>query len=50
MTCLELSLKDFTGFRERHPRAGERVMANLARLLSKRLIVANNKIEALASY
>ena len=50
VTCLELSLKDFTGFRERHPRAGERVMANLARLLSKRLIVANNKIEALASY
>ena len=50
VTCLELSLEDFAGFRERHPRAAERVMANLARLLSKRLIVANNKIEALASF
>ena len=50
VTCLELSLEDFAGFRERHPRAAEHVMANLARLLSKRLIVANNKIEALASY
>jgi len=50
VSCLELSLKDFAGFREGHPRAGEHVMANLARLLSKRLIVANNKIEALASY
>ncbi len=50
VTCLELSLESFAGFRERHPQAGERVMANLARLLSKRLIVANNKIEALASY
>lgn len=50
VACLELSLKDFAGFREGHPRAGEHVMANLARLLSKRLIVANNKIEALASY
>ncbi len=50
VTCLELSLEDFAGFRERHPRAAEHVMANLARLLSKRLIVANNKIEALASF
>ena len=50
VACLELSLEDFANFRERHPRAAEHVMANLARLLSKRLIVANNKIEALASY
>ena len=49
VTSLELSLEDFAGFRERHPGAGERVMANLARLLAKRLIVANNKIEALSS-
>lgn len=50
VTCLELSLDAFTGFRDRHPHAGEMIMANLARLLAKRLIVANHKIEVLASY
>ena len=40
----------FSGFRERYPHAGEKIMANLARLLAKRLIVANHKIEVLASY
>ena len=50
VTCLELSLVDFAAFRQRYPDAGERVMANLAKLLAKRLIVANSKIEALASY
>ena len=50
VVCLELSLDAFAGFREGHPRAGETIMGNLARLLAKRLIVANNKIEVLASY
>ena len=50
VTCLELSLDAFNGFRDRYPRAGEKIMANLARLLAKRLIVANHKIEVLASY
>lgn len=50
VACLELSLDAFARFRADHPRAGEKIMANLARLLAKRLIVANNKIEVLASY
>jgi glutaminase len=50
VTCLELPLDAFAGFRAGHVRAGEKIMANLARLLAKRLIVANNKIEVLASY
>lgn len=50
VACLELSLDAFNGFRDRYPRAGEKIMANLARLLAKRLIVANHKIEVLASY
>ncbi len=50
VNCLEQSLADFLAFRDRYPRAGERIMANLSRLLAKRLIVANSKIEAMASY
>ena len=50
VTCFELSLDAFDVFRERHPHAGEKIMANLARLLAKRLIIANHKIEVLASY
>ena len=50
VACLELSLDAFTAFRGRYPHAGEKIMANLARLLAKRLIVANHKIEVLASY
>ena len=50
VACLELSLDAFNGFRDRYPHAGEKIMANLARLLAKRLIVANHKIEVLASY
>jgi glutaminase len=50
VACLELSLDAFNDFRTSHPRAGEKIMANLARLLAKRLIVANHKIEVLASY
>ncbi len=50
VTCLELSLDAFASFRDGYPRACEQIMGNLARLLAKRLIVANNKIEVLASY
>ena len=50
VACLELSLDAFNSFRDRYPHAGEKIMANLARLLAKRLIVANHKIEVLASY
>ena len=50
VACLELSLAAFRAFRDRYPHAGEKIMANLARLLAKRLIVANHKIEVLASY
>ena len=50
MICLDLALDAFARFRASHARAGEKIMANLARLLAKRLIVANNKIEVLASY
>ena len=48
--CLELSLDDYARFRERHPRASERIVHNLAALLARKLIVANRKIDALASY
>jgi glutaminase len=50
VACLELALDAFAAFRGRYPHAGEKIMANLARLLAKRLIVANHKIEVLASY
>lgn len=50
VACLELSLDAFNAFRDCYPHAGEKIMANLARLLAKRLIVANHKIEVLASY
>ena len=45
--CLELPLDEFTRFRERHPAIGERIARNLAAILSRRLIQANNKIELL---
>lgn len=48
-TAYEIPLKDFERFRIRHPRAGERIMRNLARLLADRLIVANTKIDILTS-
>ncbi|WP_428678633.1 glutaminase A [Reyranella sp.] len=50
VACLELSLDAFASFRNLHPRACEHIMGNLARLLAKRLIIANTKIEVLASY
>jgi len=47
--CLELSLDAYERFRADHPQASERIVRNLAALLAGRLIVANRKIDALAS-
>lgn len=48
--CLELSLDAYASFRESNPQASERIVRNLAALLAQRLIVANRKIDALASH
>jgi glutaminase len=48
--CLELSLGAYARFREGNPQASEHIIRNLAALLSGKLIVANRKIDALASY
>jgi hypothetical protein len=48
--CLELPLEGYAQFRDRHPQVCERIVRNLAALLAKRLIVANKKIDLLASY
>ncbi len=48
--CLELPLTAFMEFRARHPQIGERIVRNLATLLSRHLIQANTKIELLTSY
>jgi glutaminase len=48
-TAYEIPLRDFEGFRDRHPRAGERIMRNLAQLLADRLIVANTKVNLLTA-
>ena len=48
-TAWEVPLRDFERFRKQHPRAGERIMRNLAQLLADRLIVANTKIDLLTS-
>ena len=42
-------LRDFERFRKQHPRAGERIMRNLAQLLADRLILANAKVNLLTS-
>jgi len=47
VTAFEVPLRDFQRFRETHPRTGERIMRNLARLLADRLIVANAKVNLL---
>ena len=46
---IEVPLRDFERFRKQHPRAGERIMRNLAQLLADRLIVANAKVDLLTS-
>jgi glutaminase len=48
-TAYEVPLRDFERFREQHPRAGERIMRNLAQLLADRLILANAKVNLLTS-
>jgi glutaminase len=48
-TAYEIPLRDFERFRKQHPRAGERVMRNLAQLLADRLILANAKVNLLTS-
>jgi len=50
VSLLELPLDEFARFRERHPGAGERISRNLATILSRRLVQANNKIELLTGY
>jgi glutaminase len=45
----EIRLSDFERFREQHPRAGERIMRNLAQLLADRLIAANAKVNLLTA-
>jgi glutaminase len=49
VTALEISLADFERFRTAHPRTGERIMRNLARLLADRLIVINTKVNLLTA-
>ena len=48
-TAFEVPLRDFERFRKHHPRAGERIMRNLAQLLADRLILANAKVNLLTS-
>ena len=48
--CLELPLDEFARFRDRHPAIGERIARNLAAILARRLIQANNKIDLLTGY
>jgi len=45
----EIRLTEFERFREQHPRAGERIMRNLAQLLADRLIAANAKVNLLTA-
>jgi glutaminase len=47
--CLELSLGAFASFRAEHPEAGHKIMTNLAALLSRRLILANAKVDLLSA-
>jgi len=49
VTALEVPLADFERFREENPRAGERIMRNLAQLLADRLILANTKLNLLTA-
>jgi glutaminase len=49
-TAVEIPIADFERFRDRHPRAGERIMRNLAQILADRLIVANTKVNLLTPH
>ncbi|MFO1124311.1 MAG: glutaminase A [Methylocystis sp.] len=48
--CLELPLSAYATFRKSHPETGELIMRNLASLLSKRLMLANAKVNLLSAY
>jgi glutaminase len=48
-TALEVPLHDFQRFRDQHPRAGERIMRNLAQMLADRLAVANTRVNLLTA-
>jgi glutaminase len=45
----EISLSDVEAFRGQHPKAGERIMRNLAQLLADRLITANARVNLLTA-
>jgi glutaminase len=47
--AVEISIPDFERFRNQHPKAGERIMRNLAQLLADRLIIANTKVNLLTT-
>jgi len=48
-TAFEIALVDFERFRAQHPRAGERIMRNLAQLLAERLTAANARLNLLTA-
>ena len=48
-TAVEIAVTDFERFRDQHPKAGERIMRNLAQILAERLIIANTKVNLLTS-
>jgi glutaminase len=48
-TAVEITIADLERFRDQHPKAGERIMRNLAQVLVERLIVANTKVNLLTS-
>jgi glutaminase len=48
-SAIEISISDFERFRDQRPKAGERIMRNLAQLLADRLIVANTKVDLLTA-
>jgi glutaminase len=48
-TAYEITLDDFEHFRDRHPKASERIVRNLAQLLADRLIVANTRVNLLTA-
>jgi len=49
-TAYEIPLRKFEQFRKQHPRASERIMRNLARLLADRLIIANTRVDLLTAH
>jgi glutaminase len=48
-SAVEIPIPEFERFRNQHPKAGERIMRNLARLLADRLIIANTKVNLLTA-